>query len=80
MGEITTLVKKMILIIQLIVLKVQIPMNNYNLIKTGNISIEKIQEDQKQFKSKVNGTTTGNPKHKSKDQSDTIRNLKNLYN
>ena len=80
MGEITTLVKKMILIIQLIVLKVQIPMNNYNLIKTGNISIEKIQEDQKQFKSKVNGTTTGNPKHKSKDQSDTIRNLKDLYN
>ena len=80
MGEITTLVKKMILIIQLIVLKVQIPMNNYNLIKTGNISIEKIQEDQKQFKSKVNGTTTGNPKHKSKDQSDTIRNLKNLDN
>ena len=70
----------MILIIQLTVLKVQVPMNNYNSIKTGNISIEKIQEDQKQFKWKVNGTTTGNPKHKSKDQSDTIRNLKNLYN
>ena len=40
----------MILIIQLTVLKVQVPMNNYNSIKTGNISIEKIQEDQKQFK------------------------------
>ena len=70
----------MILIIQLTVLKVQVPMNNYNSIKTGNISIEKIQEDQKQFKWKVNGTTTGNPKHKSKDQPDTTRNLKNLYN
>ena len=70
----------MILIIQLIVLKVQIPMNNYNSIKNGNISIENIEEDRKQFKSKINGATTGDPKHKSKDQSDTIRNLKNLYN
>ena len=38
-----------------------------NEIKNGNISIEKIEEDEKQFKSKLNEITTGNPKHKSKD-------------
>ena len=51
-----------------------------NEIKNDNISIEKIEEDQKQFKSKLNEITTGNPKHKSKDQLDTIKNIKNLYN
>ena len=33
----------------------------YNETKNGNISIEKIEEDQKQFKSKLNEITTGNP-------------------
>ena len=48
-----------------------------HLYKNGNISIEKFEENQ--FKSKLNEITTGNPKHKSKDQLDTIRNIKNLY-
>ena len=52
----------------------------YNEIKSRNISIEKIEEDQKQFKSKLNEITTGNRKHKSKDQLDTIKNIKNLNN
>ena len=34
----------------------------------------------KQFRSKLNEITTGNPKNKSEDQLDTIKNIKNLYN
>ena len=56
------------------------PMHIYNKMKNGNISIEKIIEDRKQFKSKLNEITTGNPKHKSKDELDPIKNIKNLYN
>ena len=48
--------------------------------KNSSVSIEKIEEDQKQFKSKLNEITTGNPKYKSKDQLDGIENIKNLYN
>ena len=51
-------------------------MQIYSVIKNGNISIEKIEGDQKQFKSKLNEITTGNLKHKSKDQLDTIKILK----
>ena len=54
-------------------------MRIYNEIKNGNISIEKIGEDQKQFKSKLNEITIGKQKHKSKNQLDTIKNIKNLY-
>ena len=46
-----------------------------NEIKNGNISIEKIGEDQKQFKSKLNEITIGNQKHKSKNQLDAIKNI-----
>ena len=55
-------------------------MNIYDSIKNGNASIEKIKTDQKQFRSKLNEITTGNPKNKSEDQLDTIKNIKNLYN
>ena len=48
--------------------------------KNRSVSIEKIEEDQKQFKSKLNKITRGNPKYKSKDQLDGIENIKNLYN
>ena len=54
-------------------------MRIYNEIKNGNISIEKI-EDQKQFEWKLNEINTGNLKHKSKDELDTIEKIKNLYN
>ena len=37
-------------------------MHIYNEIKNGNISIEKIEEDQKPFKSKLNKITIGNRK------------------
>ena len=48
-------------------------MNIYNQRKNGNISIEKIEEDQEQFNSKLNEITTGNSKRKLKDQLDTIK-------
>ena len=54
-------------------------MRIYNELKNGNISTEKIEEDQKQFKSKLNEITIGNQKHKSKNQLDTIKKY-NLYN
>ena len=41
---------------------------------------QKIEEDQKQFKSKLKKITTENLKPKSKDQLGTIKNIKNLYN
>ena len=44
--------------------------------ENGTISIGKIEEDQKQFKSKPNKTTTRNPKRKSKDQLDAKKILK----
>ena len=55
-------------------------MRIYSDIKNGNIWIEKIEEDQKQFKSGLNQITIGNPKKKSADQIKTIENIKNLYN
>ena len=50
-------------------------MHIYNEVKHGNISIENIEEDQKQFKSKLNEITTGNPKYKSKDPLDTTKKI-----
>ena len=43
-------------------------MHIYNNIKNRNTSIEKIDEDHKQFKSNLKEIITGNPKHKSKIQ------------
>ena len=56
------------------------PMHIYNEIKNSDISIKKIEEDQKQFKSKLNEITIGNSKHESKNQLDSLKNIKNLYN
>ena len=39
-------------------------MHIHNEIIDGDTTIQKIEEDQKDFKSKLNETTTGNPKHK----------------
>ena len=55
-------------------------MNIYNNIINCNTSIEKIEEDQKQFKSNLNEITKENPKYKSKAQLNTIEYVKNLYN
>ena len=39
-----------------------------------------MEENLKQFKSNMSAMTTGNPNHRSNDQLDTIKNIKNLYN
>ena len=49
------------------------PLNIHEEIKNGNVSIEKMGEDQKQFKSKLNEINTGNPKTKTKDQLYTMK-------
>ena len=48
-------------------------------IKNGNILLQKAEKEQEQFKSNLVEITEGNPKHKSKDQLDVIKNAKNLY-
>ena len=55
-------------------------MHVYNSIKNGNTSIEKLEEDQNQFKLNLNEITRGNIKNKPKDQLNTIENVKNFYN
>ena len=50
-------------------------MHIYDNIKNVNISIEKIEEHQKQFKLNLKEIITGNSKHKSKYQLNTIENF-----
>ena len=54
-------------------------MNTYENIKNSNTTIEKAKENQKQSKSNLIEIKRGNRKTKSKDQLDTIKNIKNLY-
>ena len=56
------------------------PLNIYKEIKNGNITLEKIEENQENLRSKLSEINTENPKHRSKDQLDAIKNIKNLYN
>ena len=39
-----------------------------------------IEEDKKKLESKISEITRRNPKNRNKDQSDTIKNIRNLYN
>ena len=55
-------------------------MHIYNELKSDNVSIEKIEEDKKKLESKISEITRRNPKNRNKDQSDTIENIRNLYN
>ena len=55
------------------------PLNIYENIRNGNISIEKLKENQKQFKLKLIEITTGNQKAKSKDQLNPVENIKSVY-
>ena len=52
------------------------PLHIFKKIKNSNIPIKKAEEDQKNFKLKLNEITTGNPKYKEKHQLDTTQNLK----
>ena len=55
------------------------PMYTYNQLKNGKKTLQQVDEEQKYFKKDLNKITSGNPKHKSKKQSYTIENVKNLY-
>ena len=55
-------------------------MGFYNFVKNGNATLKNIDEEQKEFKSDLNEIITGNTKHKSKDQLNTTKNIKNHYN
>ena len=54
-------------------------MPTYKNIKNSNISLEKIEEGQEEFKSNIDVMARGNSKNKSKDLLNTITNIKNLY-
>ena len=50
-----------------------------NEINNGDKTIQATEEEQIKFKSELGEITSRNPKHKSEDQSDTIKNINNLY-
>ena len=54
-------------------------MPTYKNIKNSNISLEKIEEGQEEFKSNIDVIARGNSKNRSKDLLNTITNIKNLY-
>ena len=55
-------------------------MHTYNDIENGNATLVKIQENQRQFKLDLSEITTENPRQRKKDQINTIKNIRNLYN
>ena len=55
------------------------PFSIFKKIRDGDISLEMAEEDQEKFKREFSQIKSGNPKHKSKMQLYTIRNVKNLY-
>ena len=56
------------------------PMYTYNQLNNGDISLQQVEKQQKDFKKELNEITLGNPKHKSSSQLYAIKNIKNLYN
>ena len=56
------------------------PMYIYGHMKNGDITLQQVEKQQKDFKKEFNEITSGNPKHKSHNQLCAIENVKNLYN
>ena len=56
------------------------PVYTYDQLKNGNISLQQVEKQQKDFRKELNEITFGNPKHKSNNQLYIIKNVKNLYN
>ena len=54
-------------------------MHTYNQLKNGEKTLQQKEEDQKNFKSELNKIKSKNPKHKSKKQLCTIKNVRHLY-
>ena len=55
------------------------PLNTYENINNGNISIKEANEIQNKFKLNLNEIARGKPKTKPKDKKDIIKNIKSLY-
>ena len=56
------------------------PMHIYNQLKNVHITLSKVEEDKKKFKTELNRIALENPDHKSENQLNTIKNVRNLYN
>ena len=66
-------------ITQINFIRVRSLLHIFKEIKNGNILLQNTEEEQKQFKSKLNEITIGNPKTKSKYQLDAVKSFRNLY-
>ena len=55
------------------------PLSLYRNIKDSHITLEKVEKDQKEFKSDVNELVRGNISLKSSDQLNTIKYIKSFY-
>ena len=55
------------------------PLYTYNQLKIGDTTLQQVEKQQKDFKKELNEITSGNPKHKSNNQLNVIKNVKNLY-
>ena len=66
-------------ITQINFIRVRSLLHIFKEIKNGNILLQNTEEEQKQFKSKLNEITIGNPKTKSKYQLDAVKIFRNLY-
>ena len=56
------------------------PMYNYDQLKNGNISLQQVENEQKDFRKYLNEITSGNPIYKSNIQLYVIKNNKTLCN
>ena len=60
-------------------IKYEDPEDIYDEIKSGGATLQKKEKEKRKSKSELNEITRRDPKHKSKDHSDTIKNVQNLY-
>ena len=56
------------------------PMCSYGHMNNGEKTLQQVEEEQEKFKNDLREITSENPKHKSKKQSYTIKNVRTLYN
>ena len=56
------------------------PSDLHDKIKNGDKTIQAAEEEQTRIKSRLGEITSGNPEHKSTNQSYAIKNAQNLYN
>ena len=55
------------------------PMYIYGHMKNGDITLQQVEKQQKDFRKKLNERASGNPKHKCNNQLYVIKNVKNLH-